>query len=74
MASTRYVREGGDGGWDVLKQGNRRATAQSSTRRGAVNAARKLVRQEGGGEVRILNRTGKVVKADPVPRRRRRAA
>lgn len=74
MGSNRYVRRADGGGWDVVKEGHRRATAHSSTRRDAVKAARKLVREEGGGEVRIMNRTGKVVEADTVPRRGKRAA
>jgi uncharacterized protein DUF2188 len=74
MGSTRYVEKGDDGGWDVVKEGHRRATAHSATKKGAVEAARELVRNDGGGEVRIMNRTGKVVEAATVPRRRRRAA
>lgn len=74
MGSTRYVKQGDDGGWDVVKEGHRWPTAHSATKRGAVDAARELVRNEGGGEVRIMNRTGKIVEANTVPRPRRRAA
>ncbi len=74
MASNRYVKQGDGGDWEVVKEGDRRATAHSPTRREAVDAARELVRQEGGGEARIMNRTGKVVEARTVPRRRKSAA
>jgi hypothetical protein len=73
-ANTRYVREASDGGWDVVKEGHRRATAHGTTRMDAVKAARKLVKQDGGGEVYVMNRTGKVIDSDTVPRPRKRAA
>lgn len=74
MASKRYVKKASDGGWDVVKEGHRRATAHGSTKRDALTAARSLVRDEGGGEVQVINRTGKIVEIDTVPRRRKRAA
>jgi Uncharacterized protein conserved in bacteria (DUF2188) len=70
----RYVKQATDGGWDVVKEGHRRATAHGATKRAAVKAARELVRQEGGGEVRVMNHTGKIVEADTISRRRRSAA
>jgi len=73
-ANTRYVKQARDGGWDVVKEGHRRATAHGTTRMDAVATARKLVRQDGGGEVYVMNRTGKVVDSNTVPRPRKRAA
>jgi hypothetical protein len=58
----------------VVKEGHRRATAHGATKEDAVATARRLVRQEGGGEVVVLNRTGKVVDSSTVARPRRKAA
>lgn len=74
-ATTRYVKKASSGrGWDVVKEGHRRATAHGATKAKALKTARDLVRQEGGGEIRVLNRTGKVVDASRVARPRRRLA
>jgi hypothetical protein len=72
--NTRYVKKASDGGWDVVKEGHRRATARGATKAAAVKTARKLVGEEGGGEVHVMNRTGKVVDSSTVSRPRRRAA
>ena len=75
MKNTRYVKKATSGkGWDVVKEGHRRATAHGATKADAVKTARELTRQEGGGEIRILNRTGKVVDASTVSRPRKRVA
>lgn len=74
MENTRYVKKASGRGWDVVKEGHRRATAHGATKADAVKAARDLARAEGGGEVRILNRTGKVVDATKVSRPKRRLA
>jgi hypothetical protein len=72
MTNTRYVRENEQGGWDVLAEGHRRASVQADTKAKAVAQAREVVRRAGGGEVRVMNRAGKIVTADTVavPRRR----
>jgi hypothetical protein len=64
--NTRYVRQNAGGGWDVVREGHRRATAHEETRGKAVERARDMTRREGGGEVRIMNRTGKIVEARTV--------
>jgi uncharacterized protein DUF2188 len=74
MNNTRYVRKGSGGGWEILKEGHLRATAHGATKGAAVKAARSAVRREGGGEVLVMNRTGKVVEADTVARPKRRSA
>lgn len=75
MENTRYVKKATSGsGWDVVKEGHRRATAHGATKADAVRTARKLIRQEGGGEIRVMNRTGKVVDASRVARPRKRVA
>jgi uncharacterized protein DUF2188 len=72
---TRYVQKAPDGkGWNVVREGHRRATVHRATKADAVQAARELTRQEGGGKIRILNRTGKVVDESRVARPGKRAA
>jgi hypothetical protein len=67
MATRRYVRENANGGWDVLKEGHQRATEHADTRAKAIARARVLARREGGGEILVMGRTGKVVEANTVP-------
>jgi uncharacterized protein DUF2188 len=74
MRSDRYVQQASNGRWEVVKEGHRRATAEGTTKRDAVGIARELVQQEGGGEVLVLNRTGKIVEAAQVKPQRKRAA
>jgi hypothetical protein len=74
MGNIRYVKQAKNGGWDVVKEGHRRATAHGATKQAAISAARDLVSKEGGGEVLVLNRTGKIVRSDTVRRTSRRAA
>jgi hypothetical protein len=74
MQNTRYVKQASGGGWDVIKEGHRRPTAHGATKAAAVKTARRLVREEGGGEVLVMNRTGKVVDASRIGRAPKRAA
>jgi hypothetical protein len=80
MATKRDIRPNASGGWDVLKEGDRRAAVSADTEKAALARARALVRREGGGEVRVVNRAGKIVRSSHVSRRadaaahRRRAA
>jgi hypothetical protein len=58
---SRYVvRHSGDDRWEVLREGDRRATARVATRAEALRQARTLSRRE-GRELVELDRTGKVV-------------
>jgi hypothetical protein len=76
MADIRYVRRNTEGGWDVLRDGDRRTSIQADTQEQAIRRARDIVRQAGGGEVRVMNDSGKIVDARTVarPMRRRAAA
>lgn len=74
LENTRYVRKADGRGWDVIKEGHRRATAHGATKADAVQAARRLVRRDGGGEVLVLNGTGKVVDVRTIARPKKRAA
>jgi hypothetical protein len=74
MKNNRYVRPASQGGWEIVKEGHRRGTALETTKARAIVRARELVRSEGGGEVRVMNRTGKLVDSNTVPARRPRAS
>jgi hypothetical protein len=71
VASRRYVRENDHGRWDVLAAGQRRSPSPSDTKAEAVRRARGIVRREGGGEVRVMNRVGKVAETVTVAKTRR---
>jgi hypothetical protein len=70
MATKSYVRESSDGAWEVLPEGHRRAQVRSDTKEKAVAKAREIVRRRGGGEVRVLNRSGKIVASKTVRKTR----
>jgi hypothetical protein len=76
MASKRDVKRNASGGWDVLREGDRRAAVRVDTQERALARARDVVRREGGGEVRVVNDAGKIVRSSRVgtgtPRRAQR--
>jgi len=76
MTSTRDIKRNADGGWDVLREGDRRAAVRADTKERALARARAVVSREGGGEVRLINDAGKIVRATRVeahPQRRQAA-
>lgn len=73
MATKRYVQQNTHGGWEVVKEGHRRAPNHYDTRQKALARARELARREGGGEIRVMNTMGKVVDAVTVPKTGARA-
>jgi hypothetical protein len=52
----------------------RRAAITADTKQAALKEARALVLQEGGGEIRVIDRTGKIVSARAVNRPKSKAA
>jgi Uncharacterized protein conserved in bacteria (DUF2188) len=64
--SDRHVVPSGRGGWDVVAPGGQRASSHHHTKRAAVDRARKIVRNEGGGEVVIHGRQGLIRDSDTV--------
>jgi Uncharacterized protein conserved in bacteria (DUF2188) len=74
-ANDRYVVPNTrNGGWDIIKEGHRRATGHAKTKTEAITNARKAVRNDGGGELRIVNRSGKLTESDTILPAKRRAA
>ena len=62
----RYVVPNPEGGWDVVKENHERASAHTDTKKEAIDRAREIVRNQGGGEIRIANKDGKLIDADTV--------
>ena len=64
--SDRYVVHNPAGGWDVKKEHAERASAHTHTKAEAVDRAREIVRNQGGGEIRIQNKQGDFIDSDTV--------
>jgi pimeloyl-CoA synthetase len=65
--SDRYVVPNKErGGWDVKKEHAKRASAHTGIKKDAVDRARQIVKNEGGGEIRIQNQKGKLIDSDTV--------
>lgn len=54
------------GGWDVVKEDHQRASVHTDTKADALNRGREIVRNQGGGELRIQNQYGKLIDSDTV--------
>lgn len=63
----RHVVPNPDGGWDVKKPGANRASTHHDTQREAERRAKEIVRNKGGGEVRIHGRDGRIRDSDTIP-------
>jgi hypothetical protein len=66
-ANSREVTPNPEGGWDVKKPGASRASAHVETQAQAVDRARQILRNAGGGELRVHGRDGRIRSADTVP-------
>ena len=70
--SDRYVQPNRKrGGWDVVKERHQRASAHTATREQAINRARQIIRNQGGGEIRIKSERGQLIDSDTVRGSRR---
>lgn len=65
MATNRNVVPNPDGGWDVTG-GGARASAHTDTQAEAVTRAKEIVGNQGGGEVSISGRDGRIRAKDTV--------
>jgi Uncharacterized protein conserved in bacteria (DUF2188) len=71
--SDRYVQPNKErGGWDVVKEGGKRVSARTNRKSEAVNRARQIITNLGGGELRIKNEQGRFIDSDTIkgPRHR----
>jgi hypothetical protein len=64
--SDRHVVASHEGGWDVVAPGAQRASSHHDTQQAAIDRAREIVRNEGGGEVVIHNRRNVIRDSDTV--------
>jgi hypothetical protein len=65
--SYRYVVPNPDrGGWDVVKEGHKRASTHAPTKAEAISRGRGIVKGQGGGELRIASKQGKLIDSDTV--------
>jgi len=63
----RYVQPNKErGGWDVVKENHRQASAHTRTKAEAIDRARQIVRNQGGGELRIKNEKGRLIDSDTI--------
>lgn len=63
----RHIVPNPDGGWDVKKPGAQRASAHEKTQSDAEARAKEIVANQGGGEVVIHDRHGRIRDKDTVP-------
>jgi Uncharacterized protein conserved in bacteria (DUF2188) len=63
----RHVVPNDDGGWDVQKPGAERSSGHFPTQGDAIDRARDIVRNSGGGEVVIHRSDGRIRDSDTVP-------
>jgi len=64
--NNRHVVPNPDGGWDVKAPGAGRASTHHNTQAEAEHRAKEIVRNNGGGEVRIHGQDGRIRDSDTV--------
>ncbi|MDQ1537072.1 MAG: hypothetical protein QOE58_1465 [Actinomycetota bacterium] len=64
--NNRHVVPNSDGGWDVRTPGGERSSAHRETQADAIDRAREIVRNAGGGEVVIHGQKGQIRDSDTV--------
>jgi len=63
----RYVQPNKErGGWDVVKELHKQASAHTETKEEAIDRAREIIRNQGGGELRIKNERGQLIESNTV--------
>lgn len=65
MSTNRNVVPNPNGGWDVRGGGNR-ASAHTDTQAAAIDRARQIIGNQGGGELSVHNRQGQVRAKDTI--------
>jgi hypothetical protein len=63
----RHVVPDPDGGWNIVKPNADRASAHTDTQAQAIDRAREIVCNSGGGEVVIHRPDGSIRNSDTVP-------
>ena len=65
-SNNRDVVPDGEGGWKVEAAGAQRASSRHETQADAIDRAREIVHNAGGGEVRIHGRDGRIRDSDTI--------
>ncbi|MEV5360559.1 DUF2188 domain-containing protein [Micrococcus luteus] len=65
--NARHVVPNEGGGWDVRKPGASRSSGHFDTQSAAVDRAREILRNDGGGELRTHGRDGRIRDSDTIP-------
>lgn len=65
-SNNRHVVPNPDGGWDVKAPGASRASSHHDTQAEAERRAKEIVRNAGGGEVRVHRPDGRIRDSDTV--------
>lgn len=68
-AHVRMMVYASDGIWRVIEPGCRRASARAETREEAEGRGREILRNLGGGELRVCGQDGAVLAAHVIPAR-----
>jgi hypothetical protein len=63
----RIVAPRPEGGWQVIKPGAGRASAVAPTQEQAIDRGRQILQNDGGGELQIRGRNGRIRDSDTVP-------
>ena len=63
----RHVTRRPDGDWQVLKPNAARASAVESTQSAAIDRAREILQNDGGGELVTHGRDGRIRDSDTIP-------
>lgn len=65
--SSSPVPAGSDGKWENRRADDERASSLHPTQKEAVDSARKMLRNQGGGELTVKGLDGKIVSKDTIP-------
>jgi hypothetical protein len=65
--SDRHVVSSPRGGWNVVAPGSELASSHHDTQQAAINRAREIVRNAGGGEIVVHDGKGLIRDSDTVP-------
>lgn len=67
MGEGRDVVRNPEGGWDVKRPNSERASSHHDTQAEAIDRGREIVHNDGGGELRIHGRDGRIRDSDTIP-------
>ncbi len=64
--ANRWVVPNPDGGWDIKGENAERSSGHFGRKSDAVDRAREIIRNDGGGELRIQNQQGRIIDSDTI--------